>query len=61
MLAGAAISHSSKLQSIVILSTGETGYLAMCEEGKEAIWLGYLLAKLGFWKKSTQVTLYVDN
>ena len=61
MLAGAAISHSSKLQSIVALSTCEAEYVAMCESGKEAVWLGYLLAKLGFRKRSTPVTLYADN
>ena len=61
MLAGAAISHSSKLQSIVALSTCEAEYVAMCEAGKEAVWLGYLLAELGFRKRSTPVTLYADN
>ncbi len=61
MLAGAAISHSSKLQSIVALSTCEAEYVAMCEAGKEAVWLGYLLAELGFRKRSIPVTLYADN
>ena len=61
MLAGAAISHSSKLQSIVALSTCEAEYVAMCEAGKEAVWLGFLLAELGFRKRSTPVTLYADN
>ena len=61
MLAGAAIGHSSKLQSIVALSTFEAEYVAMCEAGKEVVWLGYLLAELGFRKRSTPVTLYPDN
>ena len=61
MLAGAAISHSSKLQSIVALSTCEAEYVAMCEAGKEAVWLAYLSAELGFRKRSTPVTLYADN
>ncbi len=61
MLAGAAISHSSKLQSIVALSTCEAEYVAICEAGKEAVWLGFLLAELEFQKKSTPVTLYADN
>ena len=57
MFAGAAISHSSKLQSIVALSTCEAEYVAMFEAGKDAVWLGHLLADLGFRKKSTPVTL----
>ena len=61
MLAGAAISHSSKLQSIVALSTCEVGYVAICEAGKKAVWLGYLLAELRFWKRSILITLYADN
>lgn len=61
MHAGAAISHSSKLPLIVALSTCETEYVAMCKAGKETVCLGYLLGKRGFWKKSTPVTLYVDN
>lgn len=37
MLADAAISHSSKLQSIVTLSTFEAEYVAMCKAEKEAV------------------------
>ncbi len=37
MLAGAAISHLSKLQSIVALSTCEAEYVAMCEEREEVV------------------------
>ena len=48
MLAGAAISHPSKLQLIVALSIYEAEYVAMCKERKEAVWLRYLLAELGF-------------
>ncbi len=61
MLARVAISHLSKLQSIVALSTFEAEYCALCEAGKEAVWQGYLLAELGFRKKSTLVILYADN
>ncbi len=61
MLAGAAISDSSKFQSIVALFTFEAEYIAICEVRKEAVWLGYLLAELGFQKRSTPVTLYADN
>ena len=61
MLAKAAISHFSKLQSIIALSTCETEYVAICETKKEDVWLGYLLAELGFQKKSTLITLYTNN
>ncbi len=61
MLVGVAISHSSKLQSIVALSTFGAEYVAMCEVKKEAVWLRYLLAELGFRKKSILVKLYTDN
>ena len=61
MLVGAAISHSSKLQSIVALSTSEAEYVATCEAGKGVVWLGQLLAGLGFRNRSTSVTLHADN
>ncbi len=61
MLAGAAISHSSKLQSIFVLFAYEAEYVAMCEAGKKAVWLRYMLAELGFQKRSIQVTLYADD
>ena len=47
-LTSAAISHSSKLQSIVALSTCKAEYVAMCEAGKEAVWLSYLLSEIGY-------------
>ena len=51
MLAGAAISHSLKLQSIVALSTCEAEDLAMCEAGNEAVWLGYFIGRAGISEK----------
>ena len=33
----------------------------MCEGGKEAAWLRYLLTELGFQKMSIPVTLYTNN
>ncbi len=61
MLAGAAISHSSKFRSIITFFTCETKYFAIYQVGKEAVWLGYLLAELGVQNRSTPVTLYADN
>lgn len=61
IFAEAVISHLSKLQLIVALSTCEAKYVTIYEAGKEAIWLRYLLAKLRFQKKSTPVIVYADN
>ena len=61
MRARAAISHLSKLLSIVALLTCEAVYIAICEGEKEVVWLGFLLAELGFQKRSIPVTLYADN
>ncbi len=61
MLAVAAISHLSKLQSIATLSNHYAEYVAIFEAGKETVWVRYLLADLGFRKRSTPVTLYDDN
>ena len=37
MLARGAINHSSKLQTIVALSTCEAEYMAICKAEKEAV------------------------
>lgn len=55
MLADAVISHLSKLQSIVALSTYRAKYIAMCEAEKETFWLGVLLAELDFENRTTQL------
>ncbi len=60
MLAERAISHSSKLQSIVLLSIYEAEYMAICEAGKEAVWLRYLFEELGV-RESAPIELKTDN
>lgn len=61
ILVGAAISYLSKLQLIIILSIYEAGKIAICKARKETIWLEYLLAEIGFWKRFTPVRLYANN
>ena len=61
LLAGAPISHCSKLQPTVALSTCEAEYMALTEAAKEAIWCARFLAELGYRKKDTPVLLRGDN
>lgn len=58
ILTDATISQFFKLLSIVALSTCKVEYIAIFESRKETAWLGYLLTKLIFQKKSIPVTLY---
>jgi hypothetical protein len=61
ILAGAAISWSSKKQPIVALSSTEAEYIALCSAAQEAMFLKSLLVDLGFLNKNEAVTLYSDN
>jgi Reverse transcriptase (RNA-dependent DNA polymerase) len=60
MLAGAAVSWSSKKQMSVALSSTEAEYIAGAHAAKELIWLRQLLAGLGFATNSP-TTLLMDN
>ena len=42
------MSWSSRLQSVVSLSTTEAEYIAAVEAGKEIIWMRNLLTEFGF-------------
>jgi hypothetical protein len=55
-----AISWSSKLQSIVTLSTTEAEYVAAVEAAKEIVWLRQFLSELGYSAESPSV-LRMDN
>lgn len=61
MLVEAAINYLSKFKLIVSLSTSKAEYIAVCKARKKAVWLRYILAKLGFQKWFTPVRLYADN
>jgi hypothetical protein len=56
-----AISWSSKLQSIVALSTTEAEYVAACSAGTEVMWLRNLFTELGYDISSTSSPLFIDN
>ena len=47
MVAGGAVSWSSRLQPTVALSSTETEYMALCETVKEAIYMRRLFQSLG--------------
>jgi hypothetical protein len=56
-----AVSWSSKLQSLVALSTTEAEYIAAVEAGKEIIWMRYFLTELGYPIGKTPSKLHMDN
>jgi hypothetical protein len=55
-----AISSSSKLQTMVTLSTTEAEYIAAVSAGQEILWLRNLFSELGYKSKGAS-TLYIDN
>ena len=61
LLAEAAISHYSKLQSIIALFTCEAEYVAICKTNKKIIWIHRLLVELGYRKKNTAILLRANN
>ena len=56
-----AVDWSSKLQSIVTLSSTEAEYVAAVEAGKEIAWLCHLITELGYSVAKKSSTLYMDN
>lgn len=55
-----AISWSSKLQTIVALSTTEAEFVAAVEAGKEIVWLRSILREFGYATPSPSI-LRIDN
>jgi hypothetical protein len=60
MMGTGAVSWSSKLQSIVALSTTEAEYVAACSAGQEIIWMRSLLSELGY-AFTAPTRLLMDN
>jgi len=55
-----AVSWSSKLQSLVALSTTEAEHIAAVEAGKEILWMRQLMGELGYDTSGPSV-LRMDN
>lgn len=55
------MSHQSKQQATVALSSTEAEYMATIEAGKEALWIALFLAALGYRLPSQPVSLKADN
>ena len=60
MLAGSVIAYKRKFQSTVSLSSTEAELTAAAEAGKMALYLRYILQKLGFAQHIPMV-IYEDN
>jgi hypothetical protein len=61
MLADGAISHSSKQQPTIALSSCEAEYMALSEAAKEAIWIRQFLHELEFRNDDQPVLIFADN
>jgi hypothetical protein len=55
-----AVSWSSKLQSLVALSTTEAEYIAAVDAGKEIVWMRQFLGELGYPQHNPSI-LRMDN
>ena len=53
------INWKSKLQPIVALSSAEAEYIALCDAGKEGLWMKRFIQELGFEQKETKIM--IDN
>ncbi len=61
MLVGEAISHSSKQQPTIALSSCEAEYMALSKAAKEAIWIRQFLHELEFRNDDQLVLIFADN
>ncbi len=61
LLSGGPVSHQSKQQATVALSSTEAEYMATTEAGKEALWIARFLAALGYRLLGHPVNLKADK
>ncbi len=61
MLADGAITHSSKQQLTIVLSSCEAEYMALSKAAKKAIWIREFLHELRFRDADQPVLIYADN
>ena len=61
ILAGGAVTWSSKKQPTVALSTTEAEYMALTQAAKEGIWIKRLLSELGFNSPNDPIVINSDN
>ena len=59
-LAGAPVSWFSQRQSMVVLSTTESEYVAAAEAAKESVWINRLLSEIGY-RCALGTKLFIDN
>ena len=59
-IAGGAVSWSSKLQTIVALSSTEAEYMIAVEAGKEILWMRNVLREFGYPQEGAS-PLWIDN
>ena len=60
-LSGAAVTWSSRKQSLVAQSSTEAEYIGCSEAAREAVWLRRLLGDLQAKSQETPITLHADN
>ena len=61
LLSGGPVSHQSKQQMTVALSSTEAEYMATTEARKKALWIAQFLATLGYRLPGHPVNLRTDN
>ena len=61
MLVRECISHQTKYQTVMTLSSCESKYMTMSEADKEIMWMKWFLKKISYQNYHESVILYDDN